>query len=177
MVVEKKAAAYLHADWWISRLRNSHSGEEIPIEIFEFFSFSRQTTMVQPIAGPNQPKKARRPTRCSACGHVGHNRSSRKCPMYANSNPNALPAASDSPYEDERVAKQTKVIRCVFDLETTGLSRKKDDIVKISAQLIIDKQVLSMGLFHELVKPGIKIPMDASAIHGMCQFRLLDRIG
>ena len=52
VVVEKKAAAYLYADWWISRRRNSRSGEEIPIEIVEFFSFSRQTTMVQPIAGP-----------------------------------------------------------------------------------------------------------------------------
>ena len=77
MVVEKKAAAYLYADWWISRRRNSRSGEEIPIEIVEFFSFSRQTTMVQPIAGPNQPRKARRPTRCGASGRVGHNRSSR----------------------------------------------------------------------------------------------------
>ena len=80
---------------------------------------------------------------------------------------NALPAPSDSPYEDERVAKQTKVIWCVFDLETTGLSRKTDDIVEISAQLMIDKEVLSTGLFHKLVKPRIKIPMDASAIHGI----------
>ena len=46
--------------------------------------------------------------------------------MYANANPYAVPAALDSPYEDERVAKQTKVIRCVFDLETTGLSGNKE---------------------------------------------------
>ena len=29
VVVEKKAAAYLHADWWISKLRNSHSREKL----------------------------------------------------------------------------------------------------------------------------------------------------
>ena len=57
--------------------------------------------------------------------------------MYSqsNNNSNVPTAASVSPYQVMGVAKQTKVLRCIFDLETTGLSRKKDDIVEISAQL------------------------------------------
>ena len=94
--------------------------------------------------------------------------------MYgqSNSNSNVPTAASVSPYQVMGVAKQTKVLRCIFDLETTGLSRKKDDIVEISAQLMIEKELLEEGLFHSLVKPRMKIPMDASAIHGITDERV-----
>lgn len=53
----------------------------------------------------------------------------------------------------------------VFDLETTGVSTVKDEVVEISALRVRDREVVEE--FSMLVNPGIPIPMAASAVNGI----------
>ncbi|MBN2658527.1 MAG: 3'-5' exonuclease [Spirochaetales bacterium] len=53
----------------------------------------------------------------------------------------------------------------VFDLETTGLSNRKDRIVEIGAVRYSGGAVT--GSMNELLDPGIPIPSAASSIHGI----------
>lgn len=53
----------------------------------------------------------------------------------------------------------------VFDLETTGVSYKKDEVVEISAVKVMDGKVVDE--FTTLVNPGCPIPERASEINGI----------
>lgn len=53
----------------------------------------------------------------------------------------------------------------VFDLETTGVSSRKDEIIEISAIKVIDGKVA--GEFSYLVNPLIHIPERASMVNGI----------
>lgn len=53
----------------------------------------------------------------------------------------------------------------VFDLETTGVSCNRDNVVEISAVKVIDGQIAEE--FSSLVNPGCPIPYYASRINGI----------
>lgn len=53
----------------------------------------------------------------------------------------------------------------IFDLETTGISLKKDEVIEISAVKVRAGQVI--GEFTSLVNPGRPIPHSASAVNGI----------
>ena len=53
----------------------------------------------------------------------------------------------------------------IFDLETTGISVKRDEIVEISAVKVIDSKVVDE--FTSLVNPLIPIPYGASSVNGI----------
>ena len=54
---------------------------------------------------------------------------------------------------------------CIFDLETTGVSSKKDEIIEISAVKVKGGEVVDE--FTTLVNPGIPIPYRASMVNGI----------
>ena len=52
-----------------------------------------------------------------------------------------------------------KVLYVVFDLETTGRSRERDEIIEVAAQVLDPSGIqLEDGLFSHLVKPTSAIP-------------------
>lgn len=53
----------------------------------------------------------------------------------------------------------------VFDLETTGISPNRDEVIEISAVKIVSGQVVDE--FNTLVNPGRPIPRSASAVNGI----------
>jgi len=53
----------------------------------------------------------------------------------------------------------------VFDLETTGISPYKDEVVEISAIKVVDKKTVEE--FSTLVNPGIPIPYNASIVNNI----------
>ena len=53
----------------------------------------------------------------------------------------------------------------VFDLETTGLSPKRDEVIEIAALKVRDGSVVDE--FSTLVNPGRPIPRGASAVNGI----------
>ncbi len=60
----------------------------------------------------------------------------------------------------------------VFDLETTGLSPIKDDIIELSALLVKEGNVTDT--FSTLVNPGRSIPASASRINGITNDMVAD---
>ena len=61
---------------------------------------------------------------------------------------------------------------CFFDLETTGVDVSKDRIVEISIQKLMpngDKET-----FTKRVNPEIPIPIEASEVHGIYDFDVLN---
>lgn len=67
----------------------------------------------------------------------------------------------------------------VFDLETTGVSWKKDRIIEISAVKVLDGKVVDE--FSELVNPDCSIPYYASRVNGIfddmvCDARTFDEV-
>ena len=54
---------------------------------------------------------------------------------------------------------------CIFDLETTGISPKKDEVIEISAIKVKGGEVVDE--FSTLVNPGIPIPYRASMVNGI----------
>ena len=59
------------------------------------------------------------------------------------------------------------VVFCSFDLETTGLDVKNDEIVSIGAVKIIDFKVDFSTMFYTLVKPGRNLNKENVLIHGI----------
>ena len=63
----------------------------------------------------------------------------------------------------------------VFDLETTGMSPDKDEIVEISAIKVKDGEIVDE--FSSLVNPGMPIPAGASAVNGITDDMVADAPG
>lgn len=60
----------------------------------------------------------------------------------------------------------------VFDLETTGISAVKDDIIEISAVKVKGGEIVDT--FSTLVNPGRKIPYYATAVNGITDEMVAD---
>lgn len=63
----------------------------------------------------------------------------------------------------------------VFDLETTGMSPDKDEIVEISAIKVKDGEIVDE--FSSLVNPGMPIPAGASSVNGITDDMVADAPG
>ena len=63
----------------------------------------------------------------------------------------------------------------VFDLETTGVSYRMDQVVEISAVKVVDGEVTDE--FTTLVNPGIPIPFQASMVNGITDDMVKDSPG
>jgi hypothetical protein len=129
------------------------------------------------MSSPKRPASSiKRPVvkqcKCGVCGQLGHNR--RKCPAApaapaapvvdgqvdgpnfennveeADSPPPLVPTAND----DASYIDWDSVLYVVFDLETTGRSRQKDEIIKL-AVVILDCSGVKIEdtFFSEFVKP------------------------
>lgn len=55
----------------------------------------------------------------------------------------------------------------VFDLEMTGLDRKRDEIVSIGAFRVNEGRIRLDDVFDRLVNPGMAIPSESVKIHGI----------
>lgn len=68
----------------------------------------------------------------------------------------------------QTVAQQLSITRplAVLDLESTGVNTKRDRIVEITIARC-DPDPFRTQAMHSLVNPGIPIPKDAAAIHGI----------
>lgn len=53
----------------------------------------------------------------------------------------------------------------VFDTETTGLDKKKDEIISIGAVIVKGNRILLKEKFHIFVKPSIKLKKESIAVH------------
>ncbi len=60
----------------------------------------------------------------------------------------------------------------LFDLETTGISWEKDEVVEISAVKVKDGEVVDE--FSSLVNPGMPIPYYASEVNGITDDMVAD---
>lgn len=68
---------------------------------------------------------------------------------------------------DKAGIQLTKYVKdyVIFDLETTGVSPKKDEIIEISAVKVVNSVVVDE--FSSLVNPMIPIPLGASNVNGI----------
>lgn len=62
----------------------------------------------------------------------------------------------------------------VFDSETTGLDRKKDDVVQLGAVRIVNGRVIASETFETLVNPGRPIPIQSTKVHGISDAMVAD---
>ena len=62
----------------------------------------------------------------------------------------------DEPLPDEAVA---------IDCETTGLDRRRDDIVTVAAVPIRGSRILASGKFEALIKPDARMKAEAIKVH------------
>lgn len=54
----------------------------------------------------------------------------------------------------------------VFDIETTGLNPDKGDaVIELAGQKVVNGEIV--GVFNELVNPGVEISPQAFAVHGI----------
>ena len=120
---------------------------------------------------------------CGLCQKTGHNR--RTCTVGQSTNPNLSPQntvlhssvprkAITTPERSPKKHKMThqyiseSTLYVVFDLETTGLSRNKDKIIEISAEILDENShIIPDGKFHSLVKPKIKISSFITSLTGI----------
>ncbi len=83
-----------------------------------------------------------------------------KLPPLANANLQAL--------DHLNLKRRVKNLRfVVLDLETTGLSLRRDHVVSIAAYRVVEGRILLGDIFHSLVNPDRSIPPSAVKIHGI----------
>ena len=71
-----------------------------------------------------------------------------------------------------------KSLRCVaFDLETTGLSSARDQVVSVAAFRIAEGRIRLGDVFNSLVNPNRSIPVAAIKIHGILPSMVSDSPG
>jgi DNA polymerase III epsilon subunit-like protein len=128
-----------------------------------------------PIAQPH-PKQHR----CSACGVLGHNK--RKCPAVPPVP--AILAVTNGPGDNNGVTEDVspppsvptatqepspvdweKMLYVVFDLETTGIRKNRDDIIELAA-VILDQNGIQIedASFVQFVRPRTPIPPFVTAL-------------
>lgn len=76
---------------------------------------------------------------------------------------------ADSPGKKVRIPVNDYV---VFDLETTGISRKTDEIIEISAIKVVSGKAVDE--FTSLVNPLMHIPSPASSVNGIYDYMVKD---
>lgn len=93
----------------------------------------------------------------------------------------ASPRAGPS-VERSASSQPSGALFCAIDTETTGLSTQLDRVVEVAA-LLDDRQLAQLGLqsvdlprhFQALVRPDVRIPPRASAVHGILDEHVADR--
>lgn len=65
------------------------------------------------------------------------------------------------------------LIFLIVDTETTGLDPAEDQVVELGAATVRNDRV--EPVFHSLVNPGIPIPPEKSAIHGIADWHVADK--
>ena len=131
------------------------------------------------MASPKRPAAAIDPPvakqrKCGGCGQIGHNR--RTCPVVpatvappAPAGPvvgqNAVTEVGSPPplvltaAQDASNVDWDKVLYVVFDLETTGRSRQRDEIIEVAAVILNHFGVpIEDAVFAQFVKPTTPIP-------------------
>ena len=123
---------------------------------------------------PPIQRPPRKPRRCGVCGTIGHDK--RNCPVapaqVATSvvathvfGTNPVPTAASLPpfiitdVPDDSSVDWEKTLYVVFDLETTGRRRFKDEIIELAAVVLNKFGVpIEDAMFAEFVKPTTTIP-------------------
>jgi DNA polymerase III epsilon subunit-like protein len=134
------------------------------------------------MASPKRPAAAIDPPvakqrKCGGCGQIGHNR--RTCPVLPAAVARRTPAGptgtvvgqnavtevgSPPPFvvttvQDASSVDWDKVLYVVFDLETTGRSRQRDEIIEVAAVILDHFGVpIEDAVFAQFVRPTTPIP-------------------
>ena len=116
--------------------------------------------------------------KCSNCNQTGHNK--RTCPVSSSTRSGigrstkqrkSIHTSATSSTSQHRSASSINFescIYCVFDLETTGLSKLRHNIIEISSILLDSNGILiEDGTFNELVKPPMPIPSLITGLTGI----------
>ena len=64
-----------------------------------------------------------------------------------------------------------------FDSETTGLDTSKARMIQLGAVRIVHGEVAEQQNFQELINPGVPIPAESQAIHGISDADVADARG
>lgn len=132
---------------------------------------------------PSEPPPKCQKCKCGFCGQVGHDR--HNCPKVkrdtpANQQENVQSDNNDSDndnYDSDDNSENfpiaqivhtydiNNVLYCVFDLETTGFSRERDDIIEISLVLLTPDGIqIEDSTFTSFCKPSRGIPTFITAL-------------
>jgi DNA polymerase III epsilon subunit-like protein len=124
-------------------------------------------------AAPIDPPVAKQ-RKCGGCGQTGHNR--RTCPVVPFAaappapaalvgGPNAVTEVGSPPpilvtaVQNASSIDWDKVLYVVFDLETTGRSRQRDEIIEVAALILNHFGIpIEDAVFSQFVKPTTPIP-------------------
>ena len=120
-------------------------------------------------------QKKREPRKCGECGAVGHDR--RTCPKLGKNQSKNQKRSEIRQQKDPReqpgptIDPPDEMERCyyvVFDIETTGFSIQRKEIIQIAAKIIDnDGADVEGGLFSSLVKPKGSISHIISSLTGI----------
>jgi DNA polymerase III epsilon subunit-like protein len=128
-------------------------------------------TMASPKQPPARKQRATpKQRKCSGCGQLGHDR--RKCPVpnlppvrrrarKQVVNQDGVEGGTSNPIPPTTVVQEAptidweKVLYVVFDLETTGHSRQRDEIIEVAGHFLDPIGIqLEDGVFEQLVRPN-----------------------